>query len=114
MTYNKLDTLKSRVKQLSPEEQYAFMLWIFQQTNTELLKKNLFQQKETIANTRRLLAIRLYEIGELTTGQAARLAGVPRSEFFFLLGSHNLSPFGIDPNELEQDLANAEQASYHQ
>jgi len=56
---------------------------------------------------RLLLAIKLYETGKLSTGLAARLAGVPRTAFLFLLGRHGLSPFGETPGELEQDLANA-------
>ncbi len=46
----------------------------------------------------------------LTTGLAAKLAGVPRTAFLFLLGQHGLSPVGLEPEELEEDLANARRA----
>jgi predicted HTH domain antitoxin len=62
------------------------------------------------AEARLLLALKLYETGKLTTGLAAKLAGVPRVMFLFLLGQHGLSPFGEDPDELERDLENAQQA----
>jgi predicted HTH domain antitoxin len=59
---------------------------------------------------RLLLANKLYETGKLSTGFAARLAGVPRGVFLFLLGRHCLSPFGETPDELAQYLANARRA----
>lgn len=63
---------------------------------------------------RLLLAIKLYEIGRLTTGLAAQLAGVPRTEFFFLLGRYQLSPIPTPPAELAAELAHALQASHPQ
>ncbi|MEM7049239.1 MAG: UPF0175 family protein [Acidobacteriota bacterium] len=63
--------------------------------------------EEFEAEARLLLAVKLYELGRLTTGRAAELAGVGRAEFLFLLGRFGLSPMGVDPEELEQDLANA-------
>ena len=62
------------------------------------------------AEARLLLALKLYETGKLSTGLAAKLAGVPRTTFLFLMGQHGLSPFGEEPDEIEQDLANARQA----
>lgn len=63
------------------------------------------------AEARLILALKLYERGRLSSGLAARLAGVPRVAFLFLLGQHGLSPFGETADELEQDLANARRAS---
>lgn len=62
------------------------------------------------AEARLLLALKLYETRKLSTGLAAKLAGVPRVTLLFLLGQHGLSPFGEEPDELERDLANARQA----
>ncbi|MCG8458388.1 MAG: UPF0175 family protein [Holophagales bacterium] len=59
------------------------------------------------AEARLLLAVKLYELGRLTTGRAAELAGVGRVEFMFLLGRFGLSPIGVDSEELRRDLANA-------
>jgi predicted HTH domain antitoxin len=63
---------------------------------------------------RLLLAVKLYESGRLSTGLAARLAGVPRSVFIFLLGRYGLSAVGVDPEEIEEDFANALRASHSQ
>ncbi|MEM7516497.1 MAG: UPF0175 family protein [Planctomycetota bacterium] len=63
--------------------------------------------EEFEAEARMLLAIKLYELDRLTTGRAAELAGMGRVEFMFVLHRFGLSPVGVDPEELEQDLANA-------
>lgn len=63
--------------------------------------------EEFEAEARMLLAVKLYELGRLTTGRAAELAGMGRVEFMFVLSRFDLSPIGIDPGELEQDLGNA-------
>jgi hypothetical protein len=46
---------------------------------------------------RLLLALKLYETGKLSTGLAAKLAGVPRVTFLFLLGQHGFLPSGRSP-----------------
>jgi predicted HTH domain antitoxin len=79
------------------------VLWALQQ-----------EPEEFEADARLLLAVKLYETGKLTTGLAAQLAGMPRSAFIFLLGRYGLSPFGETPEELEDDLAHARQASRRQ
>ena len=64
--------------------------------------------------TRFVLALKGYETGELSTGLAARLAGMPYSEFLLLMGQHELSPVGETAEELASDFANARKASDHQ
>ena len=54
-----------------------------------------------------LLAVKLYELGKVTTGMAARLAGLNRVNFIMTLSRFGLSPIGIDPEELTRDIANA-------
>ena len=76
------------------------VLWALQQ------EPNEFQ-----AEARLLLALKLYETGRLSTGLAARLAGVPRVTFMFLLGQYGLSPFGETTDELDEDVRHARQAS---
>jgi predicted HTH domain antitoxin len=74
-------------------------------------------QKDSIefeAEARLLLALKLYETGKLSSGLAAKLAGVPRVTFLFLLGQNGLSPFGEEPDELEHDLDNARRARRRQ
>lgn len=59
------------------------------------------------AEARLLLAVKLYELGRVSTGMAARLAGMGRVEFMFALGRFGLSPIGVDANELVEDMQNA-------
>ncbi|MEZ4708543.1 MAG: UPF0175 family protein [Caldilineaceae bacterium] len=56
---------------------------------------------------RMLLAIKLYEMGRITTGMAAKIAGINRVNFIFELEKYGLSPIGVEPAELEDDFANA-------
>ena len=64
--------------------------------------------------TRLALALKGYETGELSTGLAARLAGMPYSEFLLLMGQQELSPIGETAEELASDFVNAHKASDHQ
>ena len=59
------------------------------------------------AEARLLLAVKLYELGKVSTGMAARVAGMGRVAFMFALGRFGLSPIGVESNELAEDLANA-------
>jgi len=59
------------------------------------------------AEARLLLAVKLYELGRVSTGMAARLAGMSRVAFMFALNRFGLSPIGLEPGELAEDLANA-------
>jgi len=76
----------------------------------EILQALQKEPDEFEAEARLLLAVKLYELGRLSSGLAAKLAGVPRTTFLFLLGQHGLSPFGEEPDELERDLENAQRA----
>jgi len=62
------------------------------------------------AEARLLLAVKMFETGKLSTGLAARLAGVPRITFMFLMGRYGLSPFGETADEIEEDLDHARRA----
>lgn len=61
---------------------------------------------------RLLAAMKLFELGRLSSGTAARLAGLARVEFLAKLGEYGVSPFQMSPAELEQDLENAERAAH--
>ena len=54
-----------------------------------------------------LLAVKLYEMDRISTGAAAKLAGMSRVAFMFELARFGLSPIGQAPGELAEDLANA-------
>ena len=68
------------------------------------LKKN---PQEFEAEARLLLAVKLYEMGRVSTGIAAQLAGMGRVAFMFELARFDLSPLGQESEELAEDLANA-------
>jgi predicted HTH domain antitoxin len=52
-------------------------------------------------------AAKLFELGELSSGTAAQLAGVSRVEFLATIGRYQVSPFTTDPDELELEVKNA-------
>ena len=63
--------------------------------------------QEFEAEARLLLAVKLYEMGRVSTGIAAQLAGMGRVAFMFELARFGLSPMGQEPEDLAEDFANA-------
>ena len=57
--------------------------------------------------THDLDAAKLYEIGKLSSGRAAELAGISRVSFLQMLARYNVPIFNPTAEELEQDLHNA-------
>lgn len=51
---------------------------------------------------RMLAAVKLYELGRLSSGRAAELAGMTRVEFLLALGRYQVFPFEAELCELEQ------------
>lgn len=56
---------------------------------------------------RMLAAIKLYELGRLSSGRAAELAGVPRVEFLLALSHYKVCPLVSELCDLEADDANS-------
>jgi predicted HTH domain antitoxin len=50
-----------------------------------------------------LSAVKLYELGRLSSGRAAELAGVSRVEFLLMLGRYKVFPFQAELADLEQE-----------
>jgi predicted HTH domain antitoxin len=48
-----------------------------------------------------LAAIKLYELGRLSSGRAAELAGMPRVEFLLNLGRYKVFPLASELSDLE-------------
>jgi len=57
----------------------------------------------TEEEARFLLAIKLYEMGKLSLGQAAKLAGYSKRTFLELLGRHGVPVFAYSPKELQEE-----------
>lgn len=52
-------------------------------------------------------AVKLYELGKLSSGAAARLAGISRVVFLSKLADYGVDTFRLSEEELIQYLANA-------
>lgn len=57
------------------------------------------------------LASKLYERGKLTLGQAADMVGYSKETFMELLADYNVALIDYPPEELEEDIKNAERHS---
>ena len=73
----------------------------------ELLLSLKQSPEEFETQARLLLAVKLYELDQVSTGAAARLAGMSRVAFMFELARFGLSPMGQEPEELAEDLSHA-------
>ena len=49
------------------------------------------------------LAIKLYEVGRVSLGQAARTAGQSKRAFLEILGNHKVPVFDYSPEELREE-----------
>ena len=63
--------------------------------------------EEFTKEVRRAAAAKLYEMGKMSSGRAAELAGMSRIQFLQEMGHYGVSIFDLTPEELEQDLQNA-------
>lgn len=52
-----------------------------------------------------LAAVKLYELGRLSSGRAAELAGMPRVEFLLTLSRYKVFPFEVELRDLESSHA---------
>jgi len=68
----------------------------------------LADDDEGVAATIRLAAaVKLYEIGRLSSGAAASLAGLPRTVFLSKLADFGVATFTLSREELQRDLESA-------
>ena len=51
-----------------------------------------------------LLAVKLYEVGKVSLGQAAKLAGFSKRAFMEVLGRYRVPLFDYSPDELRQEI----------
>jgi predicted HTH domain antitoxin len=75
------------------------------------MKTMTFQVPDNIEVDNKQLAIlvasKLYEMGKLSLGQAADVAGLTKRAFAELLSSYDVSIFNFPPSDLSSDVANA-------
>ena len=66
------------------------------------------QEPELTRELQRLSIVKLYELGKLSSGMAARLLGCSRVAFLELAGEYQVSILGNpDPDQLREDLEHA-------
>ena len=62
-------------------------------------------RKELEAQIRLMAALKMFELGKLSSGKAAQLAGIPRVEFFEMCGRYQVPIVNYTADELEAELA---------
>jgi predicted HTH domain antitoxin len=63
--------------------------------------------EEAADELRLAAAVKLYELGRLSSGAAANLAGVPRTVFLGKLADYGVSTFRQTEEDLKEDMASA-------
>ncbi|MFN8441759.1 MAG: UPF0175 family protein [Caldilineaceae bacterium] len=82
---------------------------VLKQLTVEVPEQILLAEKmteQTFAKEMRMLsAVKLYELGRLSSGRAAELASVPRVEFLLTLGRYQVFPLAAELSDLEVEYA---------
>jgi predicted HTH domain antitoxin len=60
--------------------------------------------EELSAQVRLMAALKMFELGKLSSGKAAELAGLSRGEFFEACGRYRVSVFNYPDEEIEGEL----------
>jgi predicted HTH domain antitoxin len=60
--------------------------------------------EELQAQIRLMAAVKMFELGKLSSGKAAELAGISRVAFLEVCGRYRVSVFGYAPAELETEM----------
>ncbi|MBI4023586.1 MAG: UPF0175 family protein [Verrucomicrobia bacterium] len=77
----------------------------------ETLPDSLHMSRSEFEHEARLaMAVKLFETGKLSSGQAAELSGISRAHFLHELGRFGVSSIQLEPGELEEDVKNARRA----
>ena len=72
------------------------------------VRLSLRESKEEFAQELKMLAaVKLYELGKISSGKAAALAGTDRVSFLLGLSRYRVSVFNYTPEELEREVSDA-------
>lgn len=66
--------------------------------------------EEMPAQIRLMAALKMFELGQLSSGKAAELAGMSRVEFLEICGHYHVSVFNYSAEELEAEIQSDLQA----
>jgi predicted HTH domain antitoxin len=61
-------------------------------------------KKEMESHIRLMAALKMFELGKVSSGKAAQLAGMSRVEFLETCGRYRVSVFNYPTEELEQEI----------
>ena len=61
-------------------------------------------ESEMQQNIRLMAALKMFELGKLSSGKAAELAGMSRVQFLETCGQYEVSVFNYSPGEIEREL----------
>jgi len=79
---------------------------ILQIPYTEDLLLSLKESKDQFEQDARfLLAIKLYELEKISSGKAAKLAGLGRVQFLLKMGQYKVSPFQVSMDEILEEAS---------
>jgi predicted HTH domain antitoxin len=61
-------------------------------------------KKELEYHIRLMAALKMFELGKVSSGKAAQLAGMSRVEFLETCGRYRVSVFNYSPEEVEREI----------
>jgi predicted HTH domain antitoxin len=61
-------------------------------------------KEEMEQHIRLMAALKMFELGKVSSGKAAELAGISRVEFFEICGRYRVSIFNYPPEEAEKEI----------
>lgn len=62
-------------------------------------------QEDFVKEAKFLLAVKLFELGRVSSGRAAEICEMPRIEFLFLAGRAGVPVADLDAEELDREFA---------
>jgi predicted HTH domain antitoxin len=64
-------------------------------------------QEEFVQEAKFFVALKLFELGRISSGRAAEIAGISRVEFLLLAGRAGAPVADLDAEELDREFSNA-------